>query len=249
MSDETNQAAEQTHTDAAGAEESTQDQSPDPQATEAEEPRTALAGEDTEAQDGEGANAGDKEPTDWKAALPEEMRESLKDFESVEDLAKAFAEAKAERDVPESYEFNVPEESKELFDQSVADSFSEVAKEQGLTQKQLDRLLQWDMNRTKVLAESYQEKLEAGMKGLQAEWGARFNENLGLAKKGMRADIVPDDLRKDLTENPAYGNHPGLIKLLAAIGERLDEDSFSPAGKPGGRSTDAATVIYGNSHK
>jgi hypothetical protein len=66
--------------------------------------------------------------------------------------------------------------------------------------------------------------LEAGTAALKTEWGAAFEQNLGLAKKAL-AHYGNPALTAEL-ERTGLGNSPELAKVMAKLGGQLSEDNL-----------------------
>lgn len=63
--------------------------------------------------------------------------------------------------------------------------------------------------------------------------GAKFNENMAMARRGFRA-ISPQEegkaALKELLEESGMGNHPEIIKAFARVGRMVKEDSVLDTG-------------------
>lgn len=59
--------------------------------------------------------------------------------------------------------------------------------------------------------------------GLRAEWGAKFDQNINLARKAMKA--FTDEADQSYIDQ-GIGNDPKLIKIFAKIGESMSEDQI-----------------------
>lgn len=74
--------------------------------------------------------------------------------------------------------------------------------------------------------------------------GAKFDENLGVAKKALDTFGTPE--LKTLLKESRLGNHPEVIRLLTRAGKAISQDGFVP-----GRASPSSTkadheVFYGN---
>ena len=73
---------------------------------------------------------------------------------------------------------------------------------------------------------------------LKEEWGADYDKNLELTKRGYGEfiKVVPEFeafLENTVADGITVGNHPVMVKVIHAIGSAMGED-WSPAGKPPG---------------
>ena len=77
--------------------------------------------------------------------------------------------------------------------------------------------------------------------------GAKFDENMAIAKKGYDALATPE--LKGILNKSGLGNHPELIRAFYKAGKMLSEDSLvmGVASKaPSGTSnSEVASVLYG----
>lgn len=81
--------------------------------------------------------------------------------------------------------------------------------------------------------------------------GARFNENMGLARRGLQA-VMPKDAgaAKELTEllnGSGMGNHPEIIKAFARVGKMVKEDSALSGTAGGTVSDDPVELMFAKS--
>jgi hypothetical protein len=149
---------------------------------------------------------------------------------------------------PEKYtDFKAPEGM--TFDGTVIGAFSEAAKEAGLSQDAAQKVLD---KMAPALAERQTAQLKAASDGWANDaksdkefGGDKLAENLGVAKKGMKALATPA-LRKLLNES-GLGNHPEIIRVFYRAGKALGEDGVvsgrGSAAKPGD-----ARDLYPNSN-
>lgn len=150
-------------------------------------------------------------------------------------------------DVPEKYEFTMPENVQ--MDDAAVKAFSEFAKDAGLSQDAAQGL----MNK---LAPVMQTRMQEQVNAAREAWGEaskadkefggeKLNENLAVAKKAMDAFGTPE-LRTLLNES-GLGNHPEIIRVFYKAGKSISEDRFVPAGasaRAGGK--DPAASLYPN---
>jgi len=192
-------------------------------------------------------------------ALPDDLaREpSLRNFDSVDKLAKSYVHAVRKMGVPADQLMRVPQNADDpawndvynsmgrpetpdqyFFDERYAeadlDDFKNVAHNLGLSQKQAENILDmysqanYDQNQE---AESRHEEMQAnGVHALQQEWGKSYNENVELARRAFTNFASKEAL--DIMEDSGLGNHPEIVKMFSKIGNLLKEDGIM-VGEPG----------------
>lgn len=200
--------------------------------------------------------------------VSEELRSNpaLKDFKSVDDLAKSYvhansmigssiripsqeasAEAKAEfykkltsvpgvmqfdeenldpvynrlgrPESPDKYALQVPEG----VDPNMYSSIKEVAHKAGLTNKQLQTIVEFDAARaaesnqqTYNIVADYQQKVKQ-------EFGPDLNNRLAAANEAVKMYTAKYPDLADLLQNPVIANHPAFVSIFADIGKRAVE--------------------------
>jgi len=150
-------------------------------------------------------------------------------------------------DVPEKYEFTMPENVK--MDEAAVNAFSEFAKEAGLSQEAAQKMID-------KMAPAMQARQAESLNAIRESWGEsskadkefggdKLTENLAVAKKAMDAFGTPE-LRSLLNES-GLGNHPEIIRAFYRAGKSISEDRFVPSGQ-GGRTggKDPASSLYPN---
>ena len=137
--------------------------------------------------------------------------------------------------VPETYAFEPPE-GLDLDDETKGriEAFADTAREMGLTQKQYQSLIEYDLNRAQqlndVAVESWDRQVEGWRKSAKADkeiGGEKFAENLKVAESAIK-QFGDADLRALLKspspENPnglAIGNHPAVLRFLNRVGKAI----------------------------
>ena len=105
------------------------------------------------------------------------------------------------------------------------ESFGETAIKAGLTQRQANALVAWQLEEIKA---QQQALYEVGKEELQKEWGRKFNTNtkavVSLISKIDRA-LGDDSFSKSLNASGA-ALHPGVIRGLHKIAQLISEDSL-----------------------
>lgn len=119
------------------------------------------------------------------------------------------------------------------FEQFKADesnkSFLKSAHAQGITNKQLDFLLnEYDQRAVNLVSNSSQIDTDTAINTLQAEWKGDYEANIFNAVKAARSAGLTDEHFND----PIIGNNVAVIKALAYFGSQLQEDRATNNGVP-----------------
>jgi hypothetical protein len=188
-------------------------------------------------------------PPDWKTLLSDELKteKSLEQFKDVPSLAKSYVETKRKvgdalhipdgedneawqevftklgrPEKAEDYQLPQPDLPEGVpWDEDRAKRFGEVAHSLGLSQKQLEGIVQWDAQETRNFFVTGKAELEAVVEGLKKDWGANFDRNIALAQRTVRA--VGGDEVVALLDSTGLNNHPALAKMFSRIGKTLAE--------------------------
>lgn len=152
--------------------------------------------------------------------------------------------------IPETYDLaSVIPEGMEL-DQTRMDSFTELAKESGLSQEKASKLAAYGIQLMQESAEAVQqqfvERVNAWGEQAKTELGAEYNNTVQLAATGVEVlERQIPELRAMLNETGA-GNHPVMVKAMAAIGKLVAEDNGNKL--LGGEPQAGNTSIYSNTN-
>lgn len=148
--------------------------------------------------------------------------------------------------VPEQYTFEPPEGLNLDEDtKGRIDAFADTAREMGLTQKQYQSLIEYDINRAQQLneaaVESWHARIMDWRKSAQADkeiGGEKFKENIAVAETAVK-QFGDDDLRALLrsptTDNPngmAIGSHPAVLRFLNRVGKAIADPSLLQGDAP-----------------
>jgi hypothetical protein len=157
---------------------------------------------------------GDAPPESW---LPEDLREHerLKAFESPEALARAYAQANLAQELPETYQ--LPE--------GIPAKLGEWAKEQKLTQGQLDSMIQF-----KTGLDQYDQGMRSrvyteGRKQLFNQWGEQKDANLATAE-GVFRSVPSGPKLAQLLKASGEGANPVVIQFLHEVGGFMKEGGY-----------------------
>ena len=134
------------------------------------------------------------------------------------ELEKKFGTKVAVSD-PNEYDFKFQQEDQ--WDLEQFNAFKATASELGLSKEQFNTAMQLYEQNISQLVESYTPTAEKTNAVLEKEWGKDFEPNLKLAFNAFQA-FAPEGV--DIND-PAIGNNPQVIKLLASIGRQMGEDS------------------------
>lgn len=180
-------------------------------------PETLLATPDIETKTEESTEVKTEEDTfDW---VPKKfMRDGKPDFKALEKARSNLEKKLGQKGVslaPESideYDFKL-----ETFqtDDEVTNTFKQEALEAGLSKQQYEFV----MKKYEANIGNFINTPEKASKVLKETWGDDYNENMALAFKAFDA-VVPSDISLN-----DIGNDPKIIKILAAIGRDLGEDT------------------------
>ena len=161
-------------------------------------------------------------------------------------------EPKAEGDkpkdeVPENYDFKTPE-GMEL-PAETAGKYASMAKEIGLSQPNAQKLLELAADHVRQIQEGHQtewaNQQKQWVEGLKSDnefGGAALKATLTTANKVLSKYGDPDFIN-DLSTF-GFGNHPGLVKLLARLGKAVLEDRTVEGAAPGAQPKDAAHILF-----
>jgi FtsZ-interacting cell division protein ZipA len=150
---------------------------------------------------------------------------------------------------PGVYEFKAPEGMS--YDQQVLGTYTEVAKELGLSQEAAQKMLD-------RLAPALQQRTAEQVTTISNEWaeqarsdkefgGDKLAENLSVAKKALDAFGGPQLV--SLLNESGLGNHPELIRFFYRAGKAISGDRFVTGSSGAGKGVgvkDFASVLYSN---
>ena len=191
--------------------------------------------------------------------LPDDLaREpSLRNFDSVDKLAKSYVHAVRKMGVPADQLMRVPQNADDpawndvynsmgrpetpdqyYFDERFADAnlddFRNIAHNLGLSQNQAEKILdmysQANYDQMQEAETRHGEMQAQGINALQKEWGKSYNENVELARRAFTNFASKEAL--DIMEDSGLGNHPEIVKMFSKIGNLLKEDGIM-GGEPG----------------
>lgn len=122
-----------------------------------------------------------------------------------------------------------------VVDKEFFEGFTKQAHAAGLFPEQAKQLTEWfakvndDAYKAQVAA--VQVKVDEGIKGLKAEWGESWNENVAKGKAALR-EFATDEEREFFTKS-GLTNNPAFIKFAAKVGATLGEGKIRGEGGSG----------------
>lgn len=153
------------------------------------------------------------------------------------------ADTKAtEPQVPESYEFKMPE-GVEL-DKAAADEFQAIAKELKLDQASAQKVADIGAKMAQRQTEAHSKLVESWVETVKTDkeiGGDKLDQNLAVARKALETFGTPE--LKDVLNATGLGNHPEVIRAFLKAGKLISEDKFV-AGSPKGPDTDIAKKLF-----
>lgn len=190
---------------------------------------------------------------EWLAGMDEEFRTdaSLQHVPDVNTLVKNYVNAQkmigkdkitipdelaTEDDLQAFYDkLGRPEQDKYAikfgesgYNEDFQKGFVEAAHKSGILPKQAQGLFDYfqgqvDAANTAHETQSGEESVKM-MDDLKTEWGNGFEKNVSIAKTAV--DTLTDDSFKAFLNESGLGDHPTMIKMFTAIGNKLNEDTF-----------------------
>lgn len=188
---------------------------------------------------------------DWKSSLSDELKNdpTLQNFKDVESLAKTVVHQQkvlgskiplpkndeeynelytklGRPEDPSKYETNIPQEYQDYFAKENLDQFKTVAHQIGLNNKQVNALLDYQVNSIKYEMENEPNTIAAQKADteqmLKQEWGYDYDKNVRAAERAL--DVYGDEELRDLITNTSAGNNPAVIRFFAKLGAEVTED-------------------------
>ena len=144
------------------------------------------------------------------------------------------AEQQPKAGAPEAYEFKAAEG--QTFDPEFVKSYSEVARELNLTQEAAQTMIDkvgpvLAQQQAAQIAQVRNDWAEASK--VDAEFGgAKFNENLAIAKQSIDKFATPEF--KQMLDDTGLGNHPEWIRYCYRVSKAFSPDNFEGGHKEGG---------------
>jgi hypothetical protein len=187
---------------------------------------------------------------DWKSSLPEDLAKdpTIAQFKDVESLAKTVVHQQKQMgsripmpktdeeyselygklgrpDEPTGYEMKVPEGMDAYFNENLMGEFRNVAHKIGLSQNQVNALMDYQAGMVNAEMENMPAVLSAQKEqtenALKQEWGIDYDKNIRAAQRALQVYGDPEIME---LMNTAAGNNPSVVKLFARLGAEVTED-------------------------
>ena len=179
-------------------------------------------------------NSGEQEAGQQTATEQTTAQTSDQQTTATEATTQTTTEQPPKAGAPEVYEFKAAEG--QTFDPEFLKSYSEVARELDMTQEAAQTMID---KVGPVLAQQQ----AAQIAKVRAEWaeaskvdaefgGAKFNENLALAKQSIDKFATPEF--KQMLDDTGLGNHPEWIRYCYRVSKAFSPDNFEGGHKEGG---------------
>lgn len=192
---------------------------------------------------------------DWKASLPEEIRNdpSLGSIKDLPSLAKSYVNAQklvggekvaipkddadpqwdvvfnrlGRPEAPDKYDLVKPEGLSE-WDEDSEKAFREQAHKLGLTTKQAKGLFDWYGNTAVEKVSSFTKAQADSLEKSVGELKSEWGQafDAKVASAQKAVEFYGDENLKGWLTETGNGNHPALVKLFAKLGEGLKEDGL-----------------------
>jgi hypothetical protein len=181
-------------------------------------------------------------------SLPEGLRANpaFKDVTDAASLAQRYADLTAKTAPPPSEkDYAYKPQNGEKVDPAMMGAFKKAAFEAGMNNAQFNQLVGWWNQTMAGEAKARQQSSEAGLAKLQQDWGAKYQDNVKTAQKAITSFASPEF--GAFLDKTGLGSHPEMIKMFAAIGERISEGKVFD-GKSGlpASTGNPANVLYPN---
>jgi hypothetical protein len=150
--------------------------------------------------------------------------------------------------VPEKPEGYKLEKQPDLtYDEGQIKEFQTMAHKLGLSNDQANAMFKEINGRAQKALQDYQTRTDEARvaieTGLKTEWGQKYDENLQVVTRGLKA-FAPKDLLAD-AEATGMGNRKSFIQLFHKLGLTVKEDSaIHPMGAAKGSGKSTAEIFY-----
>jgi hypothetical protein len=197
--------------------------------------------------------------SNWKEALPEEVREdpSMQAIQSVDSLAKSYVNAQKmigsdKIIVPNKYaeenEWNdvftklgLPEKSEDYdltftesndFNKEFFGNFKDAAHGAGILPKQAQKIFDWYSETNTKMIDDYNKDKQTNEQKAVDGLKTEWGSAYDSKLKSAKAAVnhYGDDQLQAFLDETGLGNNPNLIKAFSKMGESLSEDTFSDGG-------------------
>lgn len=126
---------------------------------------------------------------------------------------------------PDGYKIAAPgDETGIPWDAKAAEGFKTVAHQLGLTQSQVDGLMQFEVQRAMNGQVDNVQAQAKCIETLEQDWGAASKQLLGIARRTAQTYFDADTMQA--IESTGLGNNPLFVKALAKMGKSLIEEGL-----------------------
>lgn len=162
---------------------------------------------------------------DWRQSVPEAWREVLKDVATPEDAFAALQRGMGYQPVAKAEDVKLDMPEGVAFDQGVQDNFKEFCVTNGITAKQAQALLDWQLGANKEITDKI---IADGQQTLKASWGSRAEENRATAMRAVTAldRRMEGRLAAALGNGMGLANNPALVEAFYHMGQLMSEDTL-----------------------
>ena len=138
---------------------------------------------------------------------------------------------------PEEYGIKLPDGlTEDRLDKARVDAWRKEMHDAGIPKAAAERLmskyLSDEFGATQAAAQARVKELENHELSLKAELGVKFDEKLNNARYALKQ--FGSEKLAEILDSTGLGSHPEVVKLFAAIGEKLSDDSARGGGGGGG---------------
>ena len=123
------------------------------------------------------------------------------------------------KEEPKEVEYKLPEGYQD-------ESIVKFAKDAGLSQEQLDQVLNYGNLKNQEYQQAFQAKQEADVAALKEEWGDKFKENVTAANHLISYFDNEEKELANFLKTSGLGNSPIMIKFFTKAAVALQEDGW-----------------------
>jgi len=179
-----------------------------------------------------------------KPAHPEAGGDILDNTAETEDKSQSTGDVLSGDDdagdegVPDSYTFDLPDEMAQdglQIEEEKLEAFKAQAKEMGLSQKQFQGIVEYDLQRTQEAITYWQDRVDGWRESARTDkdfggenYAANVKAVLGVVEQFGDADFKAM-IKSPSPENPdglAIGNHPAFLRTMNRIAKKLGDPSL-----------------------
>ena len=125
----------------------------------------------------------------------------------------------------EGYAINKPSDDAGIpWDDKAVEQFRGVAHRLGLTQAQVEGLVQYDLQRSMTAQVDQAQAFQSCMDTLEKDWGAASKQLLGISRRTAHTYFDADTMQA--IEATGLANNPAFVKALAKMGQALIEEGM-----------------------